>query len=278
MKVICILTYERTGSGWLSGIFDTEDSVSVHEIFSDDPLLWFMKCEQIFKKIYNVDPALLKFLSSIYHYNNLFLDTITYDKIKYKILKNNIYNEQILKLFIDICKQHNMNFVFKLFPQHIKYISKDFLHNNTDFMILNYRQDLTKSYYSLEKARVSGIWFKDQTNRQKEEIGIMWDENLYNTYTNNIINNTTILKNIYDNFIKNKYIFSYEEIHENKSLNTYLSKIEYIKNIIQDNNIIFNLNNKEYFSKQNNSINFINQTDFLMSLESSNLKTKLCIQ
>jgi hypothetical protein len=53
MKVICILTYERTGSGWLSGIFDTEDSVSVHEIFSDDPLLWFMKCEQIFKKIYD---------------------------------------------------------------------------------------------------------------------------------------------------------------------------------------------------------------------------------
>jgi hypothetical protein len=145
-------------------------------------------------------------------------------------------------------------------------------------MILNYRQDLIKSYYSLEKARVSGIWFKDQTNRQKEEIEIMWDENLYNTYTNNTINNITILKNIYHNFIKNKCIFSYEEIHENKSLNTYLSKIEYIKNIIQDNNIIFNLNNKEYFSKQNNSINFINQTDFLMSLESSNLKTKICIQ
>lgn len=276
MKSLCILTYERTGSGWLSGAFDTEDAISIHEVFSDDPLLWFMKCQQIFKKIYTVDQNLLNFLSSIYHYNNLFLDVITYNQIKHKILNNNIYSEQVLKLFIDICKKHNKNFIFKLFPQHIKYISKEFLYNNVDFMILNYRQDLLKNYYSLEKARVSGIWFKDQENRQKSDINILWDENLYNTYEKNISKNIMKLKDIYNNFRNNKCIFSYEEIHENKLLNTYQNKIQYIKNKIND--ISFDFNNKEYFLKQNNVINFINQSDFLTSIESSNLKTNICIQ
>lgn len=276
MKSLCILTYERTGSGWLSGVFDTENAISVHEIFSDDPLLWFMKCQQIFKKIYTVDQNLLNFLSSIYHYNNLFLDVISYNQIKHKILNNNIYSEQVLKLFIDICKKHNKNFIFKLFPQHIKYISKEFLYDNVDFMILNYRQDLLKNYYSLEKARVSGIWFKDQENRQKSDIDILWNENLYNTYEKNISKNIMKLKDIYNNFRNNKCIFSYEEIHENKLLNTYQNKIQYIKNKIND--ISFDFNNKEYFLKQNNSINFINQSDFLKSLESSNLRTNICIQ
>lgn len=276
MKSLCILTYERTGSGWLSGVFDTENSISVHEIFSDDPLLWFMKCQQIFKKIYTVDQNLLNFLSSIYHYNNLFLDVISYNQIKHKILNNNIYSEQVLKLFIDICKKHNKNFIFKLFPQHIKYISKEFLYDNVDFMILNYRQDLLKNYYSLEKARVSGIWFKDQENRQKSDIDILWNENLYNIYEKNISKNIMKLKDMYNNFRNNKCIFSYEEIHENKLLNTYQNKIQYIKNKIND--ISFDFNNKEYFLKQNNSINFINQSDFLKSLESSNLRTNICIQ
>lgn len=276
MKSLCILTYERTGSGWLSGVFDTENAISVHEIFSDDPLLWFMKCQQIFKKIYTVDQNLLNFLSSIYHYNNLFLDVISYNQIKHKILNNNIYSEQVLKLFIDICKKHNKNFIFKLFPQHIKYISKEFLYDNVDFMILNYRQDLLKNYYSLEKARVSGIWFKDQENRQKSDIDILWNENLYNIYEKNISKNIMKLKDMYNNFRNNKCIFSYEEIHENKLLNTYQNKIQYIKNKIND--ISFDFNNKEYFLKQNNSINFINQSDFLKSLESSNLRTNICIQ
>jgi hypothetical protein len=277
MKILCILTYERTGSGWLSGLFDTQNCISIHEIFSDDPLLWLAKCEQIFTKIYNIDSSLLNFLSSIYNYNNLFLDIATYNKLKNKIIDNNIYSEKTLQLFINLCKEHNINLVFKLFPQHLKYLNNSFLYNNIDYLILNYRQDLIKSYYSLEKARVSGIWFNDQNIRQKNQIDIEWNENLYKIYVNNTINSIRTLKNIYDNYKQNKFIISYEELHENKLCDTYLKKRNYIQNKLYNNDINMSLNNKEYFSKQNNNIIFNNQSDFIESLKTSNITKKICI-
>lgn len=277
MKIICILTYERTGSGWLSSAFDNDTTISVHEIFSDDPLLWMEKCLQIFKKIYKVEPELLSFLSSIYHYNNFFIDVISYSKIKTKILSKNIYTEKLLELFINICKKYNFNLVFKLFPEHIKFLSSNFLLDNIDYMILNYRQNLLKSYYSLEKAKASGIWFSDQTSRQRSETNIIWNEDHYNKYVNIVDQNIILLKSIYDKVTKNKFIVSYEELHENNLLTNNTQKITYLYNKLLENCIDIKLNNNEFFKKQNIKLDFINYADFLFSMRSKELRKKICL-
>lgn len=277
MKIICILTYERTGSGWLSSAFDNDATISVHEIFSDDPLLWMEKCLQIFKKIYKVEPELLSFLSSIYHYNNFFIDVMSYNKIKTKILSKNIYREKILELFINICKKYNFNLVFKLFPEHIKFLSSNFLLDNIDYLILNYRQNLLKSYYSLEKAKASGIWFSDQTSRQQSETNIIWNEDHYNKYVNIIDQNIILLKSIYNNFTKNKIIVSYEELHENNLLTNNTQKITYLYNKLLENHIDIKLNNNNFFKKQNTKLDFINYADFLFSMRSNELREKICL-
>lgn len=277
MKTICVLTYERTGSGWLSSAFDTDETISIHEIFSDDPLLWMEKSLQIFKKIYNVEPELLAFLSSIYHYNNFFIDVTSYNKIKTKILSKNIYRQKILELFINICKKYNFNLVFKLFPEHIKFVSSNFLIDTVDYFILNYRQDLLKSYYSLEKAKVSGIWFSDQTIRQQSETGIIWNENQYNKYVNIVDQNIILLKSIYNKATKNKFIVSYEELHENNLLTNNNQKIIYLHNKLSENNMNLKLNNIEFFKKQNTSLNFTNQQEFISSMNSDTIKKKICL-
>ena len=277
MKTICVLTYERTGSGWLSSAFDTDETISIHEIFSDDPLLWMEKSLQIFKKIYNVEPELLAFLSSIYHYNNFFIDVTSYHKIKTKILSKNIYRQKILELFISICKKHNFNLVFKLFPEHIKFLSSDFLSNNIDFVILNYRQDLLKNYYSLEKAKVSGIWFSDQQSRQNSEPNLLWNENHYNKYASIISKNIELLKTIYENFKHDKFIISYEDLHENNLLTDNIEKTKFLNNKLLSNNMNIKLNSTEFFKKQNSLIAFLNQEEFISSIDLDKIKKKICL-
>jgi len=278
MKTLCILTYERTGSGWLSSVFDVQNTISLHELFSDDPLLWMSKCYKILAKIYNVDTELMNFLLSVYHYNNFFIDTNNYNNIKNNILKKNIYNQSILKLFINICKKNNYNLVFKLFPQHLKYISIDFLYDNIDYIILNYRQDLIKNYYSLEKAMATGVWFSDQKNRQNtnNNTEIKWDETKYNIYVNQTIKNIELLMNIYKNFNKTKCIISYEQIHEKEFLNN-KEKIEFLQTILHIENLSLPVQNNEYFLKQNDKLQFSNYFDFNKSIESNRLKKKICL-
>lgn len=276
MKTICVLTYERTGSGWLSAAFDTPETISIHEVFSDDPLLWMMKCKQIFNKIYHIDDKILDFLTSIYHYNNFFIDTISYNKIKNNILNKSIYNEQTLDIFTDICKKHNKNLVFKIFPQHIKYLSDNFL-DSIDYLILNYRQDLIASFYSLEKARVSGTWFSDQNSRANDNHKILWHEDRYKTYVNNLLYNISILKTKYDIFNKPKFIVSYEELHQDAKNISYKDKTHYLKNKMKQSGMNLLLNHNEYFFKQNNTIVFDNMSDFTNSINLSNIQKTLCI-
>ncbi len=235
-----------------------------------------MKCKQIFSKIYNVDPKLLDFLSSIYHYNNFFIDTFSYSQIKNNILNKSIYNQQILDLFTDICKKHNKNLVFKIFPQHIKYLSDNFL-DNIDYLILNYRHDLIASFYSLEKARVSGVWFSDQNSRMDNYHKILWCEDKYKKYVNNLLSNVSILKTKYNSFNKPKFIVSYEELHQDDKNISYKDKISYLKNKMIQSEISLSLNNNEYFFKQNNTIVFDNMLDFTNSINLSNIQKTLCI-
>ena len=167
--------------------------------------------------------------------------------------------------------------MFKLFPEHIKFLSSDFLSNNIDFVILNYRQDLLKNYYSLEKAKVSGIWFSDQQSRQNSEPNLLWNENHYNKYASIISKNIELLKTIYENFKDDKFIISYEDLHENNLLTDNIEKTKFLNNKLLSNNMNIKLNSTEFFKKQNSLIAFLNQEEFISSIDLDKIKKKICL-
>jgi LPS sulfotransferase NodH len=266
MKTICILTYERTGSGWLSDIFNGKDCVSVHEIFSEDPLLFILNLHKILTKIYNIDDFLLKTLYKIYNPDNFFVDSNTYSQIKKKILSNNIYDISLFDTLQKICYSNNLNLIFKLFPQHIKNL-KDLYKvlDRVDLVIINYRKNVLDSFISLEIAKQTNVWYSQQ-NRIISKPKIIWNENLYKNYYDSIHNKILFFRNVLSKY-KNSMILSYEDIHE--EINDYNAKLEYINNKLYCMDISLDLNQLEIFKKQNNTIYsdiFENYEDFENSM------------
>lgn len=265
MKTICILTYERTGSGWLCDILNGEKSISVHEIFSEDPLLLIVNIQKVFAKIYKVDEKLLKTLYKIYNPDNFFIDSTTYRNIKAKILNQDIYDISLFDILQKKCYDNNFNFIFKLFPQHIKNNNLQQILEKVDLIIINYRKSVLDTFISLEIANKTNIWYSQQ-KRYSKEIKIKWNANKYKNYYDSIENKISFFKKICLN--KNHIVISYEDIHE-KIINFDL-KIQYLNKKLEDLGLSIPLNTKELFKKQNTTIYkniFENYDEFYSSIK-----------
>lgn len=271
MKTICILTYERTGSGWLSYALGGVDSISIHELFGEDPLLFILNLKKVLNSIYKVNPDLLSTIYKIYDVDNFFIENDTYKKIKQKILSKHIYNMDLFLTLRDICISNNYNFIFKLFNQHIKNNNLDIKNiiDLSNYIILNYRSNVLKTFISLELAKKTGVWYSKQ-NREIRSMKLSWKEQDYLKFyyhTQNIIRS-------FQKLSKNNIQITYEEIHENPGLNTHKSKIDYLFTKLHSHNININVNYHSYFDIQNNKENineyielFENPDDFNESLK-----------
>lgn len=264
MKIICILTYERTGSGWLSNAFDTPESISVHELYTDDPTLIVYKFYKILTKIYKVDIEIINLFLQAYDPNNFFVDPKTHSQIKQSMLDNINYNTNLFMSLKNICKINNYNFIFKIFPQHLKYINTAALIDHCDYFIFNYRENMINSYLSLQRAKETGIWYSGQNERLKDQKKIHWKETDYLDYVKELYNKIIILKKIYDIANKDKKItIKYEDIHDKNNEN--IDKINYLKQLISD--IDIKLNNSHFFKKQNIDYDILNKDEFIKSLK-----------
>jgi hypothetical protein len=281
MNTIGILTYERTGSGWLCNAFDTQDYISTHEIFSDDPTLFFLNTQKLLAKIYKVSPYLLSTLCKIYHTDNFFIDNQTYIAIKNKILSNNnLYSIELLTEIKNICNQHYYNLVFKFFPQHIqKNITIKDIENICNIIIINYRKNILKTFISLEIAKTTGVWYSKQ-KRIVAPKKIIWNEKQYLAFYQRINN---ILSD-FEKIDSHKIYLSYEELHENVDLVNNQDKINYLQNKLKLKHIDISLNNINFFEIQNNkktleeySPYFINHLDYIASIKKIPLYTNINI-
>lgn len=273
-KTLCIFTYERTGSGWLCQAFNAEQSISVHELYSEDPTIFLLNTYKIYKEIYKIDPVLLSLIYKIYDSNNFFIDNNVNKIIKQNMLAKNLYSLDTMLHLKSICTSNGYNFIFKIFPQHLqsnKIDIKDIL-SKVDYVLINYRKNILKSFISLSMANASGEWYSKQ-KRIDKITKIVWDENAYIRYYNSIRNKIYSLLDIQNQHSKAISI-CYEELHENPELTTHDHKISYLQNIIDKNSINMPINNLSFFDKQNNrptieeySEFFINPTEFLTSVK-----------
>ncbi len=270
MKTICILSYKRTGSNWLCDTLSANDSLSLYEPFSKDPLSFFYTIHYLLKNVYNVDEEILSTFLKIYNYSNFFIDSNSYVKLINRIIKNKPYSINLLKKIQQKIYEIQKNLIFKVFPEQI---DKDIILNDivdlSDYIIINYRNNLLESFISEQKSLISSRW----TSLQKERLyleKIEWNEVLYKDYIDRTINSLNyFIKNINKKYV----LISYEKIHNtNNKIETINSSI---KKIYPD--FIWNFKEISFFSKENyiSNIedNFINKEEFLLSIK--NIRTKI---
>jgi len=271
MKTICILSYKRTGSNWLCDTLSANDSLSLYEPFSKDPLSFFYTIHYLLKNVYNVDEEILSTFLKIYNYSNFFIDSNSYVKLINRIIKNKPYSINLLKKIQQKIYEIQKNLIFKVFPEQI---DKDIVLNDivdlSDYIIINYRNNLLESFISEQKSLISSRWTSLQKERPYLEK-IEWNEVLYKDYIDRTINSLNyFIKNINKKYV----LISYEKIHNtNNKIETINSSI---KKIYPD--FIWNFKEISFFSKENyiSNIenNFINKEDFLKSINSG-IKIKI---
>jgi hypothetical protein len=269
MKTICILSYQRTGSSWLCDTLSGQNTIGIQEVFSKDPLIFLYTFSQILNSIYNIDNNIINVFKNIYSPKNFFIDPTTYIKIKNKILKNKPYNIELLYSIQDIVYKNNNNLVFKIFPEHLDDISLENILNISDYIIVNYRNNLLDSFVSEKKSFISQRWTSLQTERKYLEK-INWNKEEYNIYKDKTIN---ILNNFIQKMNKKYVMIAYENIHQSNNKINYI--YETIKNIYPD--FIWNFKNESMLKKENYLLNiqdnFLNYEEFLLSY--NDIKTKI---
>lgn len=260
MKTICILSYQRTGSSWLCDILSGENSIGIQEIFSKDPMLFSYTLSLVLNKIYKVKPSIVNAFNKIYNINNFFVNTSNYNQIKKNILNNKPYSIDLLKDIQNISYNNNYNLVFKIFPEHLDSVSLDQILDISDYILINYRNNLLDSFISEKKSLLSQRWTSLQVERQYLEK-IEWNEKEYTSYVDKVIFSI-------DYFLKNTkehVLISYEKIHECQN------KIDYINMTIQNfyKDFDWKFKDKSILEKENYITkiedNFLNKEDFLRS-------------
>jgi LPS sulfotransferase NodH len=264
--VIAIFTYERTGSGWLCETFDSDNTISLHEVFNDNPLLTY----NIFNKLYfnstNFPGPISNCFKKIYYPGNFNINKNSNIEIKKKILQNKPYSFDFLKEIIKETKKLNKNCVFKIHPHHLDNdITIEKIIEVSDYFIFNYRNNILKSFISFEISKKTDVWFL-KNNSLKRREPLIWDKSKYISYMESILNVYNFWLDIFNKIQKPKTIISYEKIHEDNM--DELSKISHIESLINNKDII--LNYKNSFVKQNDYNNyadiFLNYDNFLQSL------------
>lgn len=266
MKTLCILSYQRTGSSWLCDILGGENTISLQEIFSRDPLLFNYTLSILLSRIYNVESSIIDTFNKIYNLSNFFVDNKSYIQIKKNILEKKPYSIELLKTIQKKVYDKKFNLIFKIFPEHIEELSLKEIINISDYIIINYRNNLLESFISEQKSVLSQRWTSLQTERPYLEK-IEWNEKKYLSYVNKTIDTLNLFLNTIED--KKYVLISYEDIHFN---NVNKNKIIVDKVKLVYNDFDFKLKNSSLLKKENYikniKENFINEKDFIKSLNS----------
>lgn len=261
-KVICLYTQPRTGSCFLMKCFETDASyISLEEVFSQVNIWGITKMTSCVSDLVRINYEQGKISQN----KNL----IPFFKSLIGYLENGVFEASVCDQLILMFKENfKKKILFKVFHHHIerskvnekKFFSKE---GPINTLILNYRKNNLLRWISEKKAYKTNNWIKFD-KRESGLIRIVWNKNDYiNDFKKKESDYKKMLEN-YKNFLGEKKIICYENIHKEKNV------IEKIQEIVGEN-LKINPNKKNLPIKQSNDCsladNFINKEEFLKDLE-----------
>jgi hypothetical protein len=217
MKTICILSYERAGTTWLCTALNTPHTWCVFEIFSRNPALYYWNLLTVLKQSDAVPKVMVDAYQKIFNPQNLFVDALSFTRIKQNMLASNPFSIELLRSFKQEAYSQNRNFCFKIFPEHFDdKIKFDEIIKESDYIIINYRNNILQTFLSWKLAIKTGAWTSlDKTDMSLSDSKILWKESEYLCFYNKTKENIDFWKtNIKD---KPTIILEYEQIHSNDS-------------------------------------------------------------
>lgn len=262
MKTICILSYERAGTTWLCTALNTSQTWCVFELFSRNPALYYWNFLTLLKKRGDISPIIVETFQKIFHPQNLFVDVVSFNKIKKNMLSSKPFTMDLLESFKQEAYLQNKNFCFKIFPEHFDdHIKFNDVINSSDYIVINYRNNILETFLSWKLALKTGAWTSlDKKDESLQDAKIIWNENHYLLFyekTKNIIDNwKNLLKE------KNPILFQYEEIH---SHNSNEEKALFIKNKFENAGLEnFQVSSSNKFSKQ---IDYLDKSSIIANIK-----------
>lgn len=248
MKTICILSYERAGTTWLCTALNTPQTWCVFEIFSRNPALYYWNLLTVLRQSDAIPKEMVDSYQKIFNPQNLFVDVLSFAKIKQNMLASNPFSMDLLKSFQQQAYDQHRNFCFKIFPDHFdNKIHFNDVVNLSDYLIINYRNNILETFLSWKLAIKTGAWTSlDKTDKTSQEHRIIWNESEYLEFYTKTKNNIDFWKN--NTKDKPTLILQYEEIH---SCSSNEEKALFIKNELEKiglKNFEVSLSNK--FKKQ----------------------------
>lgn len=217
MKTICILSYERAGTTWLCTALNTPQTWCVFEIFSRNPALYYWNLLTVLRRSDSIPEVMVDSYQKIFNPQNLFVDSLSFAKIKQNMLASNPFSIDLLRSFKQEAYNRNSNFCFKIFPEHFDdKIKFDEIIKESDYILINYRNDILQTFLSWKLAIKTGAWTSlDKTDTSLTDTKILWKESEYLYFYDKTKENIDFWKtNIKDKPI---IILEYEQIHSHGS-------------------------------------------------------------
>ena len=230
------------------------------------------------ESIYGVDKIILDCFSKIFFPENFDLSP----QIKQTIINhinntNKIYSMELLLTIKSSIYSINRNFIFKLFYNHTQKNGIDLnqILNEADYVVLNYRNDLVRSFISLKKALLSERWTSFNKNIYMEKI--QWDRKEYQAYAIDTLASFKKFKDACEKIPSKVIYLSYEEIHQLNLSHHEKVKLLNDRFLQVDPSFDWCFKSEVAFQKenyiQNLEDNFLNPEDFLKDYP--NLRTTI---
>lgn len=270
MKTITILTYPRTGSTWLSHALGGNDTFSTTEIFCLNPLKQYWNILFLLKNIYGIDKHILSLFETIYHPKHFFINTQILSSITKNINDTKPYSKDILQAIQRVVYDKRYNLTYKIFVDHMKSLKLDIaeVEQLSDYIVINYRNDMLASYISLEKGIISGRWCSMDTIPYQNKME--WNIELYNVYMQKTLSQINRIFALAELLKQTPcVVLSYEAIHSHQKEQ---DKINYInQNFINvDPHFSWSYSDHVLLQKENLigelADNFYNPEQFLLDL------------
>jgi hypothetical protein len=267
MKTICILSYERAGTTWLCTALNTPQTWCVFEIFSRNPALYYWNLLTVLRQSDAIPKEMVDSYQKIFNPQNLFVDVLSFAKIKQNMLASNPFSMDLLKSFQRQAYGQHRNFCFKIFPEHFDdQIHLNDVINLSDYVVINYRNNILETFLSRKLAIKTGAWTSlDKIDKiSHQDTRIVWSESEYLSFYSQTKNNIDFWKE--NTKQKPVIVLQYEEIH---SYSSDEEKALFIKNELEKiglKNFEVSLSNK--FKKQ---IDYLDLSKIVANLDEFNI-------
>jgi hypothetical protein len=213
MKTICILSYERAGTTWLSTALNTPEIWSIFEVFSRNPSLYYWNFMSMLKMTECIPKPMVDTFQKIFHPQNIFVDALSFTKIKQNMIRSQPFSIDLLKSFQEEAYKREKMLCFKIFPYHLdQNIKIEEIIQLSDYVIINYRNNILETFLSWKLAIKTGAWTSLDKQDRFAVPNVAWQEKEYTDFYERIVGYIEFWKISSKN--KPTAVIEYEDIHK----------------------------------------------------------------